>query len=168
MTRENPLRLFLALFVAAVPLGACAEMDDGEVGEDAILELDVGGDQAAILEEMAAHDPAPACPNEPYLFQGDVTVDPAHQADGNPAEVSAPKGGARPAVYGDRYFHPNSGAHGGWIEAWRLCHLGNNQYVICTGGYAPVRYWKPSVCGGSVQTYYPQGWHGWAPTAGGC
>lgn len=87
--------------------------------------------------------------------------------DGTPAEVAPPEG-VDANVYGDIYFHPYNGAHGGWIEAWRLCYQGGGQYVICTGGYAPVRYWKPSVCGGSVQDWYPQGWHGWAQTAGGC
>jgi hypothetical protein len=68
----------------------------------------------------------------------------------------------------DIYFHPNNGAHGGWIESWRLCYQGGGTYQICTGGSAPVRFWNPSSCGGTVQDFYPQGWHGWAQTGGGC
>jgi hypothetical protein len=68
----------------------------------------------------------------------------------------------------DWYFHPNNGLHGGWIESWRLCNEGGQNFRICTGGYAPVRYWNPSSCGGTVQDYYPQGWSGWAQTGGGC
>jgi hypothetical protein len=43
-----------------------------------------------------------------------------------------------------------------------------HRVVICAGGNAPVRYWNPSSCGGTVQDYYPQGWHGWYETGGGC
>jgi hypothetical protein len=67
----------------------------------------------------------------------------------------------------DGYFHPNNGAHGGWVESWRLCHDGGNNYRICRGGSAPARYWNPSCVNGTVHAYYPQGWHGWVQTWGG-
>jgi hypothetical protein len=41
-------------------------------------------------------------------------------------------------------------------------------FVICTGGYAPVRYFNTSCANGTIYDYYPQGMHGWAQTAGGC
>src|SRR5262245_5003387 len=62
------------------------------------------------------------------------------------------------AIY-SYYFHPNNGAHGGWIEQWRLCNQGGGQYVICAGGWAPVYYWN-QPCVGSISNWYPQGWHG--------
>lgn len=47
-------------------------------------------------------------------------------------------------------------------------HASRTNVVICAGGYAPVRYWNPSSCGGTIHDYYPQGWHGWYETGGGC
>ena len=46
--------------------------------------------------------------------------------------------------------------------------LNSGRVVICRGGYAPVRYYNPSTCGGSIHNWYPQGWHGWFQTGGGC
>ena len=175
MSRKTPRRLLLALSLLALPLAACAEMDAAEEPNESTLELDVtDGDQTVVAEEMAAMDPQPSCPNQRTLYQdeeGDLTVAALSQMmDGTSSEVTeAPEGAAEANACGcDMYFHPNNGAHGAWIEPWRLCYQGGNQYQICTGGWAPARFWNPSACGGSVQNWYPQGWHGWVQTYGCC
>ena len=173
MSRKTPRRLLLSLLIATVPLAACAEMDATEPNEST-LELDLtDGDQSVIADEMAAMDPAPSCPNQRTLYQdeeGDLTLAAeSRMIDREPSDVTQAPGGAEANACGcDMYFHPYNGAHGGWIEPWRLCYQGGNQYQICTGGYAPVRFWNPSACGGSVQDWYPQGWHGWVQTYGCC
>jgi hypothetical protein len=182
MSRKYPRRLLLSLIVtaAALPLGACAEMDGDAPEEqadaaDPSLELDVGDvDPAAVAEEMAAMDTAPSCPNKRITLQGEkaeLLMRGSHILDRGTGEMKAlPEGGGAVAnACGcDFYFHPNNGAHGGWIEGWRFCHVGGSTWKICTGGYAPVRYWNPSACGGTVHDWYPQGWHGWGQTASCC
>ena len=160
--------LTLFLFAGAVSLAACAGQDDLP-GDDTAAPTDTAptGDAPATntatdLEASGAgaHEAVnPSCPNKRFNFSadGDLTAGP-DTGDGSTA-ASCPF---------DIYFHPNNGAHGGWIESWRLCYDGGGNYHICAGGYAPVRYWNPSSCGGSVQNWYPQGWHGWAQTGGGC
>ena len=175
MSRKTPRRLLLSLVLLALPLAACAEMDSAEEPNESTLELDVtDGDQAVVAEEMAAMDPAAAsCPNQRTLYQdeeGDLTLAAkARMGDGVAGEAAEiPEGAEKNACGCDMYFHPNNGAHGGWIEPWRLCHQGGNQYQICTGGWAPVRFWNPSACGGTLSNWYPQGWHGWVQTYGCC
>lgn len=174
MSRKAPRRLLLSLALFAIPLGACAEMDADEPNEST-LELDVTeGDQNLVAEEMAAMDPQPSCPNQRTLYQdeeGDLTVAAmSRMIDNEPSDVNeAPEGAAEANGCGcDMYFHPNNGMQGGWIEPWRLCYQGGNQYQICTGGSAPVRFWNPSACGGTIHNWYPQGWHGWVQTYGCC
>ena len=42
------------------------------------------------------------------------------------------------------------------------------KYRICRGGYAPVRYWNPESCNGTIHNWYPQGWSGLVRSGGGC
>ena len=159
--------LLLSLAAAAVPLGACVDVDQPaeEVVNESLLDpaerawLNDSTEELEALEAAAGE--TPSCPNERFTLTDleDVTATSELVADED--QVSA-------ACGVDIYFHPNNGAHGGWIEDWRLCYRGGNTYQICRGGYAPVRFWNPSACNGTVHDWYPQGWHGWAQTAGGC
>jgi hypothetical protein len=163
--------LILSLIAGAVPLTACVGTEEElslSQDESALdpAALDRGIDTAGELEaveavEMCERELTPSCSNERILFSddGDLTAG-AQEMAGDAAEAAS--------CGVDIYFHPNNGAHGGWIESWRLCYEGGNQYKICTGGYAPVRFWNPLSCNGTVHDFYPQGWHGWAQTAGGC
>ena len=177
MSCRNPRRLLLSLtlFVAGAALGACAEMDGTapEDGADPSLALDVTDDDpAAITDEMAAMDPAPSCPGKQYTFQGDDAValmTGRRTIDPGTGEIwEVPEGGAEKQCGCDLYFHPNNGAHGGYIEGWRVCHVSGSTWQICTGGYAPVRFWNAASCGGTVHDWYPQGWHGWGQTVKCC
>lgn len=160
--------LMMSALAGALSLTACAGQEDLP-GDDTAAPTDTAPiSNAPDVNTATDHEAAtsgahevqtPSCPNKRFNFSsdGDLTAGP-DTGDGTTA-ASCPV---------DIYFHPNNGSHGGWIESWRLCYQGNGQYQICAGGYAPVRYWNPSSCGGSVQNYYPQGWHGWAQTGGGC
>jgi hypothetical protein len=135
--------LVLSLIVGAAHGAGCVnESEPTEVEAEAQSELSC----------VAEHDGSTTCPGESFTYSLDAERQPE-------AAYVCPA---------DLYFHPNNGAAGGWIESWRLCYQGGYNYQICTGGYAPVRYWNKSSCGGTIHDYYPQGWHGWAQTAGGC
>lgn len=177
MSRKYPRRLLLSLIVtAALPLGACAELDGTAPEDEAAdpsLALDVEGvDASAVVDEMAAMDPAPSCPGKQYTFQGDDAVAlmaGTRTINADTGEIKQlPEGRAEKQCGCDFYFHPNNGAHGAWIEGWRLCHVSGSTWKICTGGYAPARYWNTASCGGTVHDWYPQGWHGWGQTAKCC
>ena len=139
--------LALSLILGATQLAGCLEAEQDSAAAES--SFDVPEAPAERLSCVGDPDPDTSCPDRPDSSQVDSK---------SPAPFSA---------Y-DLYFHPNNGSHGGWIEAWRLCNEGGQNYRICTGGYAPVRYWNPSSCNGSIQDYYPQGWSGWAQTGGGC
>lgn len=137
-------RSFLALsMLLAAPLAGCLSAEEPSTGS------------ASVAEEPEEPAPRLSCTNdqEPEVVCPNKTGKDAVSSATCPADL---------------YFHPNNGLHGGWIEAWRLCNEGGQNYRICTGGYAPVRYWNPSSCNGTVQDYYPQGWSGWSQTGGGC
>jgi len=120
----------------------------------------IGAEEEALQEgELALES---AAPEEATCPEGKERIT-FSLADGDSA-----LGGEDSACGVDLYFHPNNGSHGGYIESWRLCNEGGSNYRICTGGYAPVRYWNMSTCGGTVHDYYPQGWSGWAQSGGGC
>jgi hypothetical protein len=140
--------LTLSLLLTAVPLVGCIGAEDHSTGSDPTAE--VPEDPAAGLYCVGEPDPDTSCPDRPAGSQ-----------------LQAPDGQAPFSSY-DMYFHPNNGLHGGWIEGYRLCNEGGQNYRICTGGSAPVRYWNPSSCNGAIHDYYPQGWSGWAQTGGGC
>lgn len=144
-------RMFL-LSSLALAAAACGEMEAAPVEGEAV---------AAISEEVSCSLGDPDAPGAVEVGAGcgsQYLYDTKDEDDELRVACPGP----------DRYFHPNNGSHGGWIEAWRLCHVGGDQYKICTGGYAPVRYWNLSSCGGTVHDYYPQGWHGWVQTSGVC
>ena len=157
-------RRLLMLSLLAVPLTACVEEEAITGEEDALdpAELSLDGDPATELDPQAAADPGQSCPNERFTFRDDQLT-----GEGSLEERLAEENPAQ-AQCVDYYFHPNNGAHGGYIESWRLCYRGGNQYQICRGGYAPVRYWNTASCGGTVHDWYPQGWHGWVQSGGGC
>jgi hypothetical protein len=156
----------LLLSLLAIPLAGCMEPETISEEEQSLLdpaEIAFLDPSAEISPEMAA-DPGESCPKEKLAFRvegGDLT-----------AEAAADRGEISPVQSGlcgtDAYFHPHNGMRGGWIEGWRLCWRGGYTWQICTGGYAPVRYWNPWACGGTVHNYYPQGWHGEVYTAAGC
>ena len=148
MSHRTPTYLMLSLIFGAAQLAGCLEAEENRPEEAS--SIGVPEAPAPGLTCTGELDPETSCPDR----QSDSQLAPSQ----NPLPFSS---------Y-DLYFHPNNGSHGGWIEAWRLCNQGGNNYVICAGGYAPVRYWNPSSCGGTIQDYYPQGWHGWAQTGGGC
>jgi hypothetical protein len=157
--------LMLSLVAGAVPVTACVDMDEPVEDQSALdpaerAWLDDSTEDLEALEAAAGE--TPSCPNERFTVSDvdDLTTATSELVADDPESA---------ALCGiDIYFHPNNGSHGGWIESWRLCYRGGNTYQICTGGYAPVRFWNPWACGGTVHAYYPQGWHGWAQTAGGC
>jgi len=147
--------LVLSLVVGAASLAGCV----GEEQPSGSAELEAA-DRAQ--EDLLAAERGFSCTGEP----DPATSCPA-KGDGFRSEASeGPE--ASLACADDLYFHPSNGSHGGWIERWRLCNIGGSNFRICAGGSAPVRYWNPSSCGGTVQAYYPQGWSGWAQTAGAC
>jgi len=136
--------LALALLLAVAQLAGCLGAEDPSTDSASIAEEPE--EPAPRLYCTGELEPEVACPNSP-------------SKDGvSSAACPGP----------DWYFHPNNGTHGGWIEAWRLCNTGGQNFKICTGGYAPVRYYNPSSCNGTVHDYFPQGWNGWAQTGGGC
>jgi len=148
MSHRARTYLLLSLSLGAAQLAACVAAEDG--GPAGTTSAEVAEAPAVGLTCVGEPDPDTSCADRPASSQLDGSQ--------GPAGVSS---------Y-DLYFHPNNGLHGGWIEAYRLCNEGGQNYRICTGGYAPVRYWNPSSCNGSIQDYYPQGWSGWAQTGGGC
>lgn len=161
MIRHAWRTLALSLIAGAATLAGCVETEDQLSEHEAALEttarepsVSAEPDAVSVLEEIDE-----SCGERVTfaLTEGDSE---------SQLSRSAPETAAACPV--DLYFHPNNGAHGGWIESWRLCYQGGNQYKICTGGYAPVRFWNMSSCGGTVHDFYPQGWHGWAQTGGGC
>jgi hypothetical protein len=157
-------RRLLMLSLLAVPLAGCLEAETTTEEERSTLDPAELAflDPTTELDPEAAADPGQDCPDPRVALRSDDLT-----GDGSLEERLAE---ANPAVANgyDGYFHPNNGLHGGWIESWRLCRRGGNQYQICRGGYAPVRYWNPYACGGNVHDWYPQGWHGWVQTWGGC
>ena len=155
----------ISLLVGALPLAAC--VDPASTSSEQTATVTSSGAQAidpsADLDATTTpfEEVGPGCGRR-TLFNLTADSDP-----GSNLLKSAPDTAAA-CLPPDLYFHPNNGAHGGWIESWRLCYQGGNTYQICTGGYAPVHYWNPSSCNGSVQDFYPQGWHGWVQTGGQC
>lgn len=144
-------RMFL-LSSLALAAAACGEMEAAPVEVEMV---------AAVSEEVSCSLGDPDAPGAAAVGSGcgsQYLYDTKDEDDALRVACPGP----------DRYFHPNNGSHGGWIEAWRLCSIGGDQYRICTGGYAPVRYWNLSSCGGTVHDYYPQGWSGWVQTSGVC
>jgi hypothetical protein len=141
--------LVLSLFLGAAQVAGCVGAEESPPGAES--DVDTREAPAEGFYCTGDRDPEASCPDQQADSQLDPSKDPVQSYSG-----------------GDWYFHPNNGAHGGWIEAWRLCNEGGQNFRICTGGYAPVRYWNPSSCGGTIQDYYPQGWSGWAQTGGGC
>lgn len=139
--------LALSLFIGAAQVAGCVEAEERPL--EAESDIDTREAPAEGLYCIGDQDPEVSCPDK--QTDSDRSKDPVSSFAG-----------------ADLYFHPNNGLHGGWIEAWRLCNEGGQNYRICTGGYAPVRYWNPSSCNGTVHDYYPQGWSGWAQTGGGC
>jgi hypothetical protein len=154
--------LALSLIVGAASFAGCIGAEEGLPEEDEFAPEPAAYDQASnpSTELEAAGDEEQAvgagCPKQRFTI--DLT-DP---------EAALTSGGTPSACGVDLYFHPNNGMHGGYIESWRLCNEGGQNYRICTGGYAPVRYWNMSSCGGTIHDYYPQGWSGWAQSGGGC
>jgi hypothetical protein len=146
--------LMLSLVVGAAQLAGC-------VGEEQSAESATLADREE--EDLLAAERGFYCTGEP-----DAATSCPMKGEGYRSEVSESSESSAACPGPDWYFHPNNGSHGGWIEAWRLCNEGGQNFRICTGGYGPVRYWNPSACGGSVHDYYPQGWSGWAQTGGGC
>ena len=157
------------LSIAALVLGVAG--CGGLEAEEAQLEAPLVAESVAVLDvaqapsgeevaEVACHLGDPDAP-------GAVAVG-AECGRLHTYDLETEGGEIRSACPVDTYFHPNNGSQGGWIESWRLCSIGGNQYRICTGGYAPVRYWNMSTCGGTIHDYYPQGWSGWAQTFGTC
>lgn len=137
--------LVLSLFLGAAQVVGCVEAEERPLGAES--DVDTREAPAEGLYCIGERDPEVSCPDE--------------QSDPSKGSRSSYSGG-------DWYFHPNNGVRGGWIESWRLCNEGGQNYRICTGGYAPVRYWNPSSCNGTIHDYYPQGWSGWAQTLSGC
>lgn len=143
--------------VLSVLFGVASAAGCVETGEE------LSADESALsgeLESVGAQEPDVGCSGKRFTR-------PINELESGQGMLKGEPGSAGFAPY-DLYFHPNNGLHGGWIEGWRLCNQGGQNYVICAGGYAPVRYWNPSSCNGSIHDYYPQGWHGWAQTGGGC
>ena len=140
--------LFLSLFLGAAQVAGCVEAEERSL--EAEFDVDTREAPAEGFYCIGDRDPEVSCPDQQVNSQLDSSQ--------GPASFSA----------ADWYFHPNNGSHGGWIESWRLCSEGGQNVRICAGGYAPVRYWNPSSCGGTIHNYYPQGWSGWSQTAGGC
>lgn len=160
--------------------GCAADEADGLTGEAA---RDPAA-QPSTPEEVASAAEEPGCANPRFdvAVTGDAELDAeladeavslmrAESADGERPELEEREAQACGMDY---YFHPSNGSHGGYINAYRLCYEGwdagrnMGRYRICTGGSAPVRYWNPESCNGAVHNYYPQGWSGYARTAGGC
>jgi hypothetical protein len=149
MMLDRAFRL-LTLSFLVTSAAACAAMEDEPQLDEAALQSPEGD----------PNDPGATCPNERVVLEFDGDAEHAARAAETEASASA--------CSGDWYFHPNNGSHGGWIEDWRLCHRGGNQYQICRGGWAPVRFYNPASCGGTVHNWYPQGWNGWAQTISAC
>jgi hypothetical protein len=156
--------LAVSLLFGALPLAACVEptTTSTEQTSTAASSSAQAIDPSADLEATAAvEDVGQGCGRR-------TTFTLAADADPGSNLLKDLPDTAAACLPPDIYFHPNNGAHGGWIESWRLCYQGGSTYQICTGGSAPVRFWNPSSCNGSVQDFYPQGWHGTAQTGGGC
>jgi len=137
----------LSLILGAAQAAGCVEADDTD---PTVASADLPEASAEGLTCVGEPDPATSCPDRPL------------------GSVASPEGTVESLSGADSYFHPNNGMHGGWIESWRLCSEGGQNVRICAGGYAPVRYWNPSSCGGTIHDYYPQGWSGWSQTGGMC
>ena len=145
MSHRARTYLVLSLISGAAQMAGCVLAEEPSPEAAAAL---VPEEPAEGLYCIGDRDPETSCPDRPT------------GALASPEESEHSFSGA------DWYFHPNNGAHGGWIESWRLCSEGGQNVRICTGGYAPVRYWNPSSCGGTIQDYYPQGWSGWSQSGG--
>jgi len=174
--------LSCALLIGSFHAVGCA---DG-VEEEELVTGEAARDPAAVPstpEEVASAAAEPACDAQRFDFQ--VTGDPDLDATAAEEAVSLmrPEGGeandvgerAEAQACGvDYYFHPNNGMHGGWINSTRLCYegydsaSGMSKFRICTGGYAPVRFWNPESCNGTIHNWYPQGWSGLVRSGGGC
>lgn len=141
--------LVLSLLLGATQIVGCVEAEERPLQAES--DSDTWEAPAEGLYCVGTPDPAVSCPD----WRADSQLDSSQ--------------GPIPSLSGsDWYFHPNNGLHGGWIESWRLCPEGGLNVRICTGGYAPVRYWNPSSCGGTIHDYYPQGWSGWAQSGSMC
>ena len=141
--------VMVSLFIGVTQVAGCLASEHGPLATESVPEPALA-DEGVGAPDFTQHVSRRSEADEPM----DLTSRPEHATAG-----LCPM---------DLYFHPNNGARGGWIESWRLCYRGGNSYQICTGGYAPVRYWNESSCGGTIHDYYPQGWNGWAQTGGGC
>ena len=171
--------LSFALLIGSFHAVGCAA---GGAEEEELVTGEATRDPAATpstAEEAASAAAEPACDAQRFDYQltGDADVDAtgvsimreeagAAQAPDDAAEVQA--------CGSDWYFHPSNGLHGGYVNSWRLCNEGWDagrrmwRMRICRGGYAPVRYWNPESCNGTVHNNYPQGWSGYAISGGGC
>lgn len=153
--------LALSLIVGAAGFTGCIGAEEAMPEDEAALEPAAYDQEESVAMELEAAEAAEqevfaGCPDK-ESFSFSLEDDQARAPNPTPSGAGA-----------DYYFHPNNGMHGGWIEAWRLCNEGGQNVRICAGGYAPVRYWNPSSCGGAIHDYYPQGWSGWAQTGGAC
>lgn len=144
----------MTLLVATASLAGCLDAPAPATDDSAPANVSVA--DRADADDPAASEAPPA--NCHQHFEVDMTGTNGNVDDFKPA-ASCPA---------DIYFHPDNGQPGGWIEAWRICGSLPGTVQICTGGYAPVRPYNPSSCNGTVYYNYPQGWHGYAQTAGGC
>jgi hypothetical protein len=164
MIRHARTYLVLSLIVGATQAAGCVGAEENSSEDDsALTTADVSKENipTVTFEAAGLSEPVPGahCPKKPFTLSLIGANQESSSASPVKTATSCPV---------DLYFHPNNGVHGGWIESWRLCNQGGQDYVICTGGSAPVRYYNPSSCNGTVQDYFPQGWHGWAQTGGGC
>ena len=156
--------LALSLIAGAAQLAGCLEPADREAEDSSTLEA-AGDHRTSATADLEAstlvESVGPGC--------GTRYTQPIPETQASGAlTLMLPQATAASCPPADIYFHPNNGAHGGWIESWRVCNLGGGQYQICAGGSAPVRFFNPSSCNGTVYDFYPQGWHGHAQTFGGC
>ena len=171
--------LSFALLIGSFHAVGCAA---GGAEEEALVTGEAARDPAATpstAEEVASAAAEPACDAQRFDYQ--LTGDAGLDADAvsimrdDADEVNGAGDRAEAQACGsDNYFHPSNGLHGGYINSWRLCNEGWDagrrmwRMRICRGGYAPVRYWNPESCNGTVHNNYPQGWSGYSISGGGC
>ncbi|HTE45608.1 MAG TPA: hypothetical protein VK636_10225 [Gemmatimonadaceae bacterium] len=154
--------VFAAMGGAMLLAGCAGESPSSE--EQATVEPGAQADKAIDPEATASIERGRAlgmeCPSGKHV----VFTSASNNADVNASSTIQPNTACPPADY---YAH-RDGVASGWIESWRVCHVSGTTYQICTGGDAPVRWYNPSSCNGTVQDWWPQGWHFDAQTMGGC